>query len=442
MDFSNLFFLYIFLPLSLAAYFLAPGIKAKNVVLLVCSLLFALLGQWQALPLLLLTTVVNYFLGAKATERWGLIAALVWNVGFLAFFKLGLGGIFPLGISFYTFALVSYQVDVYRGDCAPSSSFWEFLLYVSFFPKLLMGPVVPYRRLEKQLRHRHSDSRSILEGAVRFTVGLAKKVLIADYAYGVYEQLSKQSYGASAWAAALLYFFYIYFEFSGCADMAIGLGRVFGFRLLENFNLPYGAGSVTEFWRRWHMTLGSFFRDYVYIPLGGSRKGRGRQFLNLLIVWLLTGLWHGQSWPFVLWGLYYFVLLCGEKLLHWEKKTSVFRLILTQLLVMLGWVIFSSESLPVLWQRLAQMFASTEFWGAPLWTVLQNSLPLLILCFVGASILPRGLAFLWSCLPAEGKSVRHVFFGVGLFLFVVLLLVLCTASMLGAAAKPSLYSFF
>ena len=263
MDFSNLFFLYIFLPLSLAAYFLLPGIKLKNGVLVVFSLLFALMGQWQALPLLLLTTTVNFFLGKKSTELWGMLTTVVWNVAFLLFFKLGLGGVFPVGISFYTFALISYQVDIYRGDCAPSDSFWEFLLYVSFFPKLLMGPIVTYRSMEKQLRRRNMDSRSILEGAVRFAVGLGKKVLIADYAYGVYELLSKQTYGASAWFAALLYFFYIYFEFSGCIDMSIGLGRVFGFRLAENFNLPYMARSITDFWRRWHITLGSFFRDYV-----------------------------------------------------------------------------------------------------------------------------------------------------------------------------------
>lgn len=446
MEFSTLFFLYLFLPLSVAVYFIVPTVKAKNIILLLFSLLYYAFGQLTALPLLLLTALINYmFAKFTANNRVMLALTVLFDIACLVACKLISELVLPIGISFYTFSLVSYQVDVYRGKCEPSRSFLDFLLYVTMFPKLLLGPIVRYEQLQAQLTNRTHTAHDPFEGAVRFIVGLAKKVLIADYAYGVYEQFSMQSYGASEWLAGLMFMFYIYFEFSGCADMAIGLGRIFGFHYAENFKQPYCALSVTEFWRRWHITLGSFFRDYVYIPLGGSRKGRARRIFNLLVVWTLTGLWHGTSLNFLLWGLYFFVLLSIEKPLmkYLNKLPSAFRLLVTQSFVLFGWVLFSAESTASLWQTVRAMFGAGVFWADPIWTVVKNSLPLIVLCILGASALPARLGAAWKKLHSDEKlSCKGCLRAVGSFAFAVVLLLLCTASLLAAASKPSLYASF
>lgn len=454
MEFSNLFFLYIFLPLTLAIYFLVPQMRGKNYVLITASLIFYAMGQPYYLPLLLLTAYANYALAYRVQDgnRAMLAVAVGGNLAVLLLFKL-LGQFtsvaLPIGISFYTFQLVSYQVDVYRGKTRPAQYFSKLLLYVSMFPKMVMGPIVRYEQVEKQLERRKTNPKAIFEGLIRFVVGLAKKVLIADYAYGVYDQLTNQAFGGAAWLGALMFMFYIYFEFSGCTDMAIGLGRVFGFRYAENFDVPYASSSITEFWRRWHITLGSFFRDYVYIPLGGNRKGRARQILNLLVVWALTGLWHGTSLNFILWGLYFFVLLAIEKQImpKLERLPFAVRNLLTMLFVLIGWVLFAHENIAELGNTFAMMFGKGAFWSGSVTVILKNSVPLILLCLLGSSVLPRWFAAIWSILLVRQKkqnrfSLLQTLHAVSLFLFAALLLYLCTASLVGASSKPSLYASF
>lgn len=456
------------MPLIFAVYYLVPRMEQKNTVLLIASLVLYAFGQLYYLPLLLLTAYLNYRMSDYVTpdSKRSLILPLSLNIGVLVVFKylnflLGIFGVTgadgggavalvaPIGISFYTFQLISYHIDVYREKCEPAENFKKFLLFLSMFPKMPMGPIVRYAQIESQLYSRKIHPRAVFQGLVRFAVGLAKKVLIADYAYNVYQQFSLEKYGAAAWLAALFYMFYIYFEFSGCTDMAIALGRMFGFRFPENFDVPYASSSITEFWRRWHITLGSFFRDYVYIPLGGNRKGLPRQILNLLVVWALTGLWHGAHWNYLIWGLYFFVLLTAEKLLMPKLNRLPFaaRNLITMLFVLFGWVIFANEDLSALGKALGLMFGAGSFWGASVGVLLKNALPLLALCLIGSSVLPRWIGAIWSNVFLCGTkgnriTVRQCVYALGMLLFAALLLYLCTASLAGAASKPSLYATF
>mgnify|MGYP005849635643 CR=1 FL=1 len=338
MVFSSLLFLYAFLPVCLLLYFLVPGLTGKNIVLLCASLVFYAWGEPVYVFLMLAVAALNWgfglLLGKKRSK--GLLALCVaLNLASLVVFKYAgflvencnalFGAAFrvpqislPIGISFYTFQALSYSVDVYRKDVGVQRSYWKFLLYVSMFPQLIAGPIVRYVDVAAQIKSRESDPENVFRGVTRFCVGLGKKVLLADHVGQVADQLLGGSFtGATTlgiWLGALMYMFQIYFDFSGYSDMAIGLGRIFGFRYMENFKLPYTSKSISEFWRRWHMTLGSWFRDYVYIPLGGSRKGKLMTFRNMLAVWALTGFWHGASWNFILWGLLMFALISVEKL--------------------------------------------------------------------------------------------------------------------------------
>lgn len=468
MEFSNLYFIYLFLPLCLAVYFLIPGMRRKNMALIVASLLLYAMGQPYYVPLLLLTAYVNYLLGRRVRvgERKTLLLPLLIDLGVLVLVKyldflLGifglhgadgggvLGLVAPIGISYYTFQLVSYHVDVYHGKCKASDSFTELLLFICMFPKMPTGPIVRYEQVQMQLHQRRTNPRAAFQGGVRFVTGLAKKVLIADYAFSSYEALAKQPYGAAAWLGALLYMFFIYFEFSGCADMAIGLGRIFGFRYPENFDLPYTSRSITEFWRRWHITLGSFFRDYVYIPLGGNRRGTLRRILNLLVVWALTGLWHGAKWNYLIWGLYFFVLLAVEKQLmpKLERLPYAVRLLITMFFVLIGWVIFANEDMAAMGNTFALMFGKGDFWNASVGVLLKNALPLLGLCLLGSSVLPRWGSFIWSGIFLQNKksdriSVKQCVYALGMLAFAAVLLYLCTASLIGSASKASLYGGF
>ena len=336
MVFSNLFFLYIFMPALFLAYFIIKNNTYRRIVLLAFSLLFYAWGEPIAIFLMIGLVLGDYLFGrlidhvysAGAKKLW-LVLAIIFNLSilgvykYLGFFTETFNTIFraqvpvltltmPIGISFFTFQTMSYVIDVYREDAKVQKSFFSLLLYVSFFPQLIAGPIVRYKDIEEQLPDRHVDLADFNEGLFRFSVGLAKKVLIADCCDTVVTSL----YGltdvtfAARWAGALFFTLQLYFDFSGYSDMAIGLGKMFGFRFLENFNYPLISRSATEFWRRWHMSLGTFFRDYVYIPLGGNRHDQQR---NILVVWFLTGMWHGASWNFILWGLYYAVLLMWEK---------------------------------------------------------------------------------------------------------------------------------
>lgn len=363
MVFSGLTFLLLFLPLLLLLYFINGNIRWRNGVLVVFSLVFYAWGE-PVMVLLLIGSTALHFLLAFLIERTARPAAkklllalgVTVSIGLLFWFKyagfllgevLGLSfapPALPIGISFYTFQILTYTVDVYRKKVRVQRNPFRLLLYVSCFPQLIAGPIVQYADVEEALSSRQTSTTDFGLGMRRFFVGLAKKVLLANICGKALEQtLSGGSYSfAGAWLAALLYTLQLYFDFSAYSDMAIGLGRVLGFRYKENFRYPYLSRSASEFWRRWHISLGSFFRDYVYIPLGGSRKGRFRTVLNLLIVWSLTGLWHGAAWNFPLWGLYWFVLLLIDKQFQkvWNRFPRVVLWLGTFVLSVIGWVLF------------------------------------------------------------------------------------------------------
>lgn len=471
MEFTSLFFLFLFLPLSLAVYLLMPSTRAKNAVLLVASLLFYAIGQPQYLPLLLVSALVNQFFACRIVpgQKKTLVWPLAFNLLMLIFFKytnflLSLVGItaadgsnvlklaLPLGISYFTFQLISYQVDIYRNKTAPAPSYGRLLLFISMFPKMPMGPIVRYSEISEQFDRRRSSAQAAFRGMVRFCVGLGKKVLLSDYCARLITSLSPAETGLAAWATALAFLFQLYFDFSGYADMAIGLGRVFGFRYPENFDLPFTSLSVGEFWRRWHMTLGSFFKDYVYIPLGGNRRGKARQIFNLLVVWLLTGLWHGASWNFVLWGLYFFVFIMIEKLLgeRLEKIPRVLRRIVTAFVCMVGISLASCSDMQSAMALWGAMFAPETFWSAAVWAKLRGSILLLIACALGCTALPRMLSMIWSSLFAErrrgGKSLqitpKRAFYAASLMIFALLLLYFSTVSIVGLGSSPSIYANF
>ena len=487
MEFTDLSFLYLWLPLSLAAYFSARRLRTKNNILLASSLIFYAMGQPFWLLLLVGLSRLNFRLaqGIRPGVEKTLILPAAVNIGVLAGLKYldfflgiqgdgllltaarglvnglnGLGmtlsepvGALPMGISFYTFSMISYLVDVYRGKVTAEKRFSHLLLYLAMFPKLLQGPIVRYADMAPQLRQRKTTPQAAFEGAQRFAFGLAKKVLLADYCGKAISELAALG-GADcfvgAWLTGLLFFFQLYFDFSGYSDMAIGLGRIFGFTYCENFDLPYTAASVSDFWRRWHISLGSFFRDYVYIPMGGSRAGWKRQVVNLLAVWTLTGLWHGASWNYVLWGLYFFAVLTAEKRLASRLETLPIpaRRAMTLMAVFLGWVIFAQTDLAQLGSTLCAMLGFHGFAAAGVGLKLLNSLPLMVLCAVGCTGLPRlGLTY-WCFICRMDREAEDTFtpwkglYLASSLLLTAVLLWLCTVSLVGSTSAPSIYGGF
>lgn len=393
MVFSSMVFLWIFLPAVLALTFLCPK-KWTNLLLVLSSLLFYAWGEPRYIFLMLLSVAVNYVSGL-AVERYSdrkklcLFLCIAVNLLILGYFKyfnfiarsansaisyfhgatfLNVREIaLPIGISFYTFQALSYVIDVYRGECKAQKSFLHLLLYISLFPQLVAGPIVKYHDIEKQIKHRTVNTDKLASGIQKFICGLGKKVLLAntfaaavDNIYG--NTLSEVSRPV-LWLTALLYMLQIYFDFSGYSDMAIGLGRMLGFEFLENFNLPYCSKSVKEFWRRWHISLSSWFRDYVYIPLGGNRKGVLRTYFNLLVVFFLTGLWHGAGWNFILWGLYHGFFLVMERAFLGNVLARLKPMagrIYTLLAVFFGWILFRAETMAEAASFLKYMFAPHE----------------------------------------------------------------------------------
>ncbi|MBO5389738.1 MAG: MBOAT family protein [Lachnospiraceae bacterium] len=373
MVFSSMTFLYYFLPVVLLTYFMVPRV-AKNGVLLLASLFFYAWGEPKYLILMAATILIGYFSGLiieknreKMSGRIALYVALFCCLGFLIAFKYVSFLPLPIGISFYTFQLISYIVDVYRGKVKAGRKLINLFTYVVMFPQLIAGPIVRYECVEKELVSRTHSIPMIREGIVRFVIGLGKKVLIANQLgelADIYYKVEENSV-IFAWVWAIASALQIYYDFSGYSDMAIGLGRILGFKFPENFDYPYISKSITEFWRRWHMTLGSWFRDYVYIPMGGSRVGKGRLVFNLLVVWTLTGMWHGATWNFAMWGLYFGVLLIVEKLLirKYIENAKCINHVYVIFATVISFVIFSSDSLNAIGINLSNMFGMSGLKG-------------------------------------------------------------------------------
>lgn len=466
MLFSSIPFLYYFLPLTLLCYFLAPR-RAKNAVLLLFSLVFYAWGEPKYV-LFMVASILQGYLFGRLVEKYRnyprrsklfLTVSVLFSLLLLGYCKYAdffirsfnavtglsvplLRVALPIGISFYTFQILSYVVDVYRGTVAAQRNLIDLGTYIAMFPQLIAGPIVRYADIEPQLKERRSTPDMIAAGAQRFVLGLAKKVLIANVLYQlitVYKSTTQPSVLYS-WMYAAAYMLHIYFDFSGYSDMAIGLGKIFGFHFAENFNYPYISRSATEFWRRWHMSLGSWFRDYVYIPMGGNRVAPVRRYFNILVVWILTGLWHGADWNFVLWGLFFAVFLIMEKgfLLKPLQKLPVLSHLYTLLLVAVSFVIFDSAGLSEAATHLGRMFGAG---GIPLVTgealyYLGSYAVTFIIAMIGATPFPTRMAKQFS----EGKGGRAISILAPAAL--VLVLAVVTAYLVDGSFNPFLYFRF
>ena len=464
MVFSSLTFLFGYLPLTLALYFVTP-LRRRNFVLLVTSLFFYGWGEPVYVGIMFLSIFIDYTHGLLVEKyrerdrlaRWFVGQSVVFNLLLLGFFKYWdflaanlsllpgasvpqLGLPLPLGISFFTFQTMSYTIDVYRRDAPVQRNIIDFGAYVTLFPQLIAGPIVKYKTVAAELVHRTVTSRDFAEGACRFTAGLAKKVLLANAAGALWESCqASQSAGAltvaGGWTGLFAFGFQIYFDFSGYSDMAIGLGRMLGFRFDENFDHPYLSTSVGEFWRRWHMSLTSWFREYLYFPLGGSRGGRARTLRNLVIVWFCTGFWHGASWNFILWGLYFALWLILERFVFKDllARTPVWvKRAYTLAVIFVGWGVFAMEDLGVCGQYLKVCFGGGPLWSAPDGCRLRSWAVILLLLALGSTTLALDL---WRKLPQRGRKVlTPVLMALGL--------ALSTAYLVDGSYNPFLYFRF
>lgn len=465
MLFSSISFLYYFLPLTVLLYFIVPE-RLKNTVLLLSSLVFYAWGEPKYVLLMGTSVVLAYGFGLlieryRETKQGRIFCALsvCVSLSFLLYFKYanfflenfhaltGLSVPFlrislPIGISFYTFQIISYTADVYRGEAAQKNVL-HLAVYVAMFPQLIAGPIVRYSDIVLQIKKREHSWDMAAEGIRRFVVGLAKKILLANQ-FGELCSVFRASEEKSVlfyWLYAFAFALHIYFDFSGYSDMAIGLGRIFGFRFLENFNYPYISASITEFWRRWHMSLGSWFRDYVYIPLGGNRRGKGRQILNILIVWMLTGFWHGAAWNFILWGLFFAVLLTMEKLwlLKILKKSRALSHIYTLFFVLISFVIFNAADLGEAYSDIGGLLGVGDIplVSAQAWYCLRSFAVVFVLGAVGATPAVSRFAGRISEKPA-GRRLSAIAEPV---ILTVLLLVM-TAYLVDGSFNPFLYFRF
>ena len=461
MVFSETPFLFVFLPILLILYYLTPR-RAKNYLLLAASLLFYFTGEPRYTFLLIASALGNYLFalaieGLPRAKKPFLILAVVLNIGTLVFFKFSavwIGGLnallgtsfepfaLPLGISFYTFQAMSYTIDVYRGEAKLQKNPFAFATYLCLFPQLIAGPIVRYTDVDEELENRRHTLQGFSEGLARFTVGLSKKVLLANN-LGVLCDTFRQAEAPSAafgWLYAICYALQIYFDVSGYSDMAIGLGRVFGFDFPENFDYPYISGSITEFWRRWHKTLSGWFRDYVYIPLGGSRVSRPRWMLNLLIVWALTGLWHGSGtgvMNFVLWGALYGVLLCLEKLFLGRifAKFRPLGHLLVIAVTLFGFVLFGADGLAGTLSDLAILFGRSGLTDPAALYYWRSGAVLVLIAIVGATPLPKKC---WDLLQRRAEGVTAILQP----LLVAAALAISTAYIVDSSFNPFLYFRF
>lgn len=466
MVFSSTIFLCVYLPLVLLGYYICPK-KGKNLFLLIVSLIFYAWGEPKYVFLMIFSILVNYVFGLlmdkhrenKKRLKLMLVISVIIDLGLLSVFKYtdfiitNINSVFgagfdllnialPIGISFYTFQAMSYTIDVYRDDVRVQRNLIDFGMYITMFPQLIAGPIVRYSDVQDQLAERNVTTADFSEGIMRFVVGLGKKVLLANQMGAVWTQIYALGGDISAlmaWTGAAAYTFQIYFDFSGYSDMAIGLGRMFGFKFPENFRYPYESVSITDFWRRWHITLSTWFKEYLYIPLGGNRRGLARQALNLLIVWTLTGFWHGAGWNFVMWGLYYFAILFIEKLFllkALDKLPRLLRHAYALLLIVIGWVIFASDDVSVMLPYLGSMFgANGALGGMDVYTLLTRA-ALMVICCVASTELPRRLF-----VTAAGKMNEKAAFTVKSALTLALL-ALSVVFLIGDSYNPFLYFRF
>lgn len=415
MVFSSLTFIYFFLPILLFAYFIIPN-KYKSIVLVLFSLLFYFYGEGKYILVLLLSSIINYFLSKKITNNKKLlIISIILNLIPLLYFKYTMffidivndifnanlfiqNIVLPIGISFFTFQNISYLVDSYKDSGEVAKNLLEYILYITFFAQLVAGPIVRFSEIKNDINNRKLNVDNLYIGIKRFIIGLAKKVILANNIGILINYLNNMSGSILLyWLLALSYTFQIYFDFSGYSDMAIGLGRMFNFKFLENFNYPYVAASITDFWRRWHISLSRFFRDYVYIPLGGNRVSKFKHIRNILIVWILTGFWHGASFNFILWGLYFGILLIIEKyfLTNFLDKHKIFAHFYTFILVMISFVIFSISDINSLVVFIKSMFGLNNLPFINFDTIyyLKSYLVLIIIFFIASLPIVKILKF-------------------------------------------------
>ena len=489
MVFSNLLFVYLFLPMNLIFYFLAKDIRTKNVVLLIFSLIFYAWGEPKYVFLLIAMALADYAFaliiekgrGTKKAKA-ALFGAIFVSVGLIGVFKYGtfilqnVNSAFgvpaeipnialPIGISFYTFQLLTYVVDVYRGDAEAQRNFSKVLLYASLFHQCIAGPIVRYKDINEQILYRSTNASQMGRGINRFAVGLAKKALLANVCGSLCDKFLLSDSAANnmavlsdniktlesrpvlaVWLGMIFYMLQIYLDFSAYSDMAIGMGQMIGFRYKENFNYPYTAKSVTEFWRRWHISLGAFFRDYVYIPLGGNRKGMARTLLNMFIVWALTGLWHGASWNYVFWGLYFFIFLAIEKLFFKERLKNMPKVISNIYLltvVFFGWIIFKFRSTALGLTVFKGLFGlnGNAFTNFETTTLFKNYIFFLLIAIVAVTPLVRNMGRVFRTSAENEIKVGHIY-GVVEIVLPVILLLAATFALVGDSYNPFLYFQF
>ena len=469
MLFSSLTFLFGYLPLFFLVYCAVKGRSVRNIILLAFSLVFYAWGEPVYVFLMVFAIMCDYIFGYYISKNIGdkkiakryLMASVIINLLVLGFFKYAdffignlslipalsslkpLGLTLPIGISFYTFQTMSYTIDIYKGDAKVQKNITSFGAYVAAFPQLVAGPIIRYHTIAEELNDRTESFENFAAGMRRFAAGLTKKVLIANNVAALADgilRLSGAQYGAAgAWLAMIAYSLQIYFDFSGYSDMAIGVGRMMGFHYPENFNYPYIATSVTDFWRRWHITLSSFFRDYIYIPLGGNRVSKGRWILNMMIVWLLTGLWHGAAWNFIFWGLYFGAILILEKLFLQKalEKLPVIRNLYVIIIFIFGWVIFRAESVAHIGEITASMFGANGA-GSFTWLAEQDIVQLPHLLALAVGII---------CSMPASKYVKKFFESsyVGVYFIdiaTVIALVFCVFSLAVGSYNPFIYFIF
>lgn len=468
MVFSSVLFIFVFLPVFLIIYYLNPRFL-RNLVLVIASLIFYAWGEPVYILIMIFASIFDYMNGIliekyrndKFKAKVILVFSLVVNLGILCFFKYygfivhNMNLVFhlnlvakslplPLGISFYSFQSMSYVIDVYRNKAKAQKNLIDYTAFVTMFPQLVAGPIITYTSISEQLENRKESFALFGEGAEIFIIGLSKKVLLANNIGSLWDSIKVTPIGEisvlSAWLGIIAFTFQIYFDFSGYSDMAIGLGKMMGFDLMKNFNYPYISKSVTEFWRRWHMTLGMWFREYVYIPLGGNKDGKLKQYRNIFIVWFLTGLWHGANWNFIIWGVYYGVFVTIEKvfLLKWlEKRPKFIAHIYTLLVVVVGWVFFEFESMPNGISFIKAMFG---FGSNPI--INKNALYYLYTNIILFIILPICSTPLLKNISLYIKEKTKSFGVVVMPIMYMLLLVLCTAYLVNQSYNPFLYFRF